>query len=328
MHWASNSTRAAYSGRTRTDVDGHDMDPVWFTKRPVGDVLPGDHGWLAYGTDEERDNVIGTFVRDALRTGEKVVYVTDRPPERLPGLSGPRTPLNLCTYTETGQLRVIPRSRACLDAHGRFDPERLVRTLNAEVEQAFDQEFRAVRWTTDYSWLLRERRSDLHQMLGCEHQVDDTVSPSTMAMAICQVDRRLCPPDQLAALRDKHEVLVEANPAFDDGVLKITPTFEPHGLRIEGELDAARHSVFTQQLSLLTRDRRRVHLDFARLGFLDLGTLNLLAEHAEQLNEHNALVLDNLPPEVENVIEMVGWNRLPGLARGSDGSFPGPEGVA
>ncbi|GAA1531119.1 hypothetical protein GCM10009678_11520 [Actinomadura kijaniata] len=309
------------------------MEPTWFDKRPVGEVRPGDHAWLAYGTPEERDRVIGAFVADALRTEEKVVYVTDAPPERLPGLTGPRTRLDLCTYTASGQLRVIPRSRACLDDGGRFDPQRMLETLNTEVERAFDEGFRAVRLTTDHSWLMREPgRSDLHRVLGCEHQVGDAVSPSTMAMAICQVDRRLCPPDQLAALRDTHEVLVEVNPEFDDGILRITRTFEPHGLRIEGELDAARHSVFAQQLSLVAHGRRRVHLDFSRLGFIDLGTLNLLAEHATGLDERDALVLDNLPPDVENVIEMVGWHRLPGLARGrsgaADGPIPGPEGVA
>ncbi|MBA8956209.1 hypothetical protein ACFQU9_18075 [Actinomadura namibiensis] len=55
-------------------------------------------------------------------------------------------------------------------------------------------------------------------------------------------------------------------------------------------------------------------------GRIDPGTLNLLAEHATRLAEHAtrlaeraALVLDSLPPDVENVIEKVGWRRLPGI---------------
>ncbi|WP_433463805.1 MEDS domain-containing protein [Spirillospora sp. CA-128828] len=302
------------------------METPWFAKRPVSAVRPGDHGWLAYSGPEERDRVIGPFVREGLETDEKVVYVTDSPPERLPGL-GPAHRIDVHAHIAAGRLRVISRRDACLDRSGAFQPAMMVDTLGHEVGTAFDQGFRAVRLTTDYSWLLNEAgRSDLGRMLGCEHQVGDAVSPSTMAMAICQIDRRACPPDQLNALRDTHEVLVEVNPEFDDGILKIVRTFEPDGLRVEGELDAARHTVFAEQLGQLRPGGGSVHLDLSRLGFIDLGGLHLLAKHATRLPAESSLVLDHLSPDVESVIEMVGWHRLPGLARGR--GLPQPEGIA
>ncbi|MUN37021.1 MEDS domain-containing protein [Actinomadura litoris] len=313
------------------------METPWFAKRPVSAVRPGDHAWLAYSGAAERDAVIGPFVREGLQTNEKVVYVTDLPPESLPGLTPAPRPgvragdpadadsqadlrAGLAAYTRTGQLRVIARRDACLDRDGGFEPAMMLDTLSREVEAAFGQGFRAVRLTTDHSWVLNgPEAAGLPRMLGCEHRVGDAVSPSTMAMAICQVDRRACPRDQLVALRDTHEVLVEVNPEFDDGILKIVRTFEPNGLRVEGELDAARHAVFAEKLAQVSTARRRVHLDFSRLGFIDLGGLGLLAQHATRLHADEALVLDHLPPDVENVIEMVGWHRLPGLTRGGDG---------
>ena len=318
MHWASNSPRAAYAEHVRDNLAGKAMETSWFAERPVGELRPGDHAWLAFGTREEREDVIDAFVQDALAgvEPEKVVYVTDAPPDDLPGVR-PRDGVDLRARTRSNQLRVIPREQACLDRHGRFDPDRMLDTLAREVEQADGQGFRAVRLTTDFSWLLTgPHRGDLERMLCCEHMFDETVSPSTMAMAICQVDRAACPPEQLAALRDTHEVLVEVNPQFNDGILKIVRTYDPPGLRVEGELDAARHQVFAQELALVTASRRRAHLDFSRLGFIDLAGLNLLALHATGLPGGGPLVLDNLPPDVENVIEMVGWHRLPGLARG------------
>ncbi|WP_131740391.1 MEDS domain-containing protein [Actinomadura roseirufa] len=304
------------------------METPWFAERPVSAVRPGDHGWLAYSGAEERDQVIGTFVREGLAHNEKVVYVTDAPPERVPGL-GPRRRADAETYARLGQLRLISREDACLDRHGAFEPERMLDILAAEVDAAFGEGFRAVRLTTDYTWLLNgPSRSDLGRMLGCEHRVGDAVSPSTMAMAVCQVHRRACPPHELAALRDTHEVLVEVNPEFDDGILKIVRTFEPNGLRVEGELDAARHAVFAEKLSQVSMDRRRVHLDFSRLGFIDLGGLHLLAQHATALPADETLVLDHLPADVENVIEMVGWHRLPGLTRGGGRALPETEGIA
>lgn len=328
MRWASENLHEAYAERIRTDLDGQAMETPWFAKRPVKDIRPGDHSWLAYSGPEERDSVIGPFVREGLETNEKVVYVTDAPAELLPGL-GPRHRVDVEALGRTGQLRIISRRDACLDRRGGFAPGKMLETIGREVDAAFGQGFRAARFTTDYSCLIGEPgRSGLAVMLGCEHGVGNAVSPSTMAMAICQIDRRACPPDELAALRDTHEVLVEVNPEFDDGILKISRTFEPNGLRVEGELDAARHQVFAEQLAQVCLARRRVHLDFADLGFIDLGGLNLLAQQATVLPADEALVLDHLPPDVENVIEMVGWHRLPGLERGRERAFPETEGIA
>lgn len=315
MRWASKRPEPAYAEQIRLTPDGQAMETPWFAKRPVSEVRPGDHGWLAYTGPEERDRVIGPFVREGLETDEKVLYVTDVQPEHLPGLH-PRHRIDVRARLRSRQLRVITRQDACLDRGGAFEPAKMADTIDREVGAAFDEGFRAVRLTTDYSWLLHEPGpSGLGRMLGCEHRVGDAVSPSTMAMAVCQIDRRACPSDQLIALRDTHEVLVEVNPEFDDGILKIVRTFEPDGLRVEGELDAARHSVFAEQLSQV-RPGGSVHLDLSRLGFIDLGGLHLLAKHATRLPADASLVLDHLSPNVASVIETVGWHRLPGLARG------------
>ena len=295
------------------------METTWFAKRPVSDVRPGDHAWLAYSGAEERDRVIGAFLDEGLDNNEKVVYVTDTPPERLPGM-GRRPRPEVEKLTGSGQLRVIPHEDACLDRGGVFSPERMLETFARETAPTFDEGFRAVRITTDYSWVLNAPgRRDLGRMLGCEHRFGQDVSPSTMAMAICQVARRACRDDELAALRDTHEVLVEVDPEFDDGVLRIVRTFDPHGLRVEGELDAARHTVFAEQLGRVARDRRGpVHLDFSRLDFLDLAGLNLLARQATAPGGARTLVLDAPAPHVESMIETVGWHRLPGIVRGRD----------
>jgi ABC-type transporter Mla MlaB component len=329
MRWASKTAPAAYAEQIRPEPDGQAMETPWFANRPVSAVRPGDHGWLAYSTPEERDRVIGPFLRDGLLTDEKVVYVTDLPAERLPGL-GPEAAsgIDVDEAVRAGKLLVISQRDACLDRSGAFAPAKMLDTVGREVDEAFDQGYRAVRFTTDHSGLPPEAGSDLGRMLGCEHRVGDTVSPSTMAMAICQIDRRACPPDQLNALRDTHEVLVEVNPEFDDGVLKIVRTFEPAGLRIEGELDAARHTVLAETLMQVGAQRGSVHLDLSQLGFIDLGGLNLLARHAVRLPADGSLVLDHLRPNVENLITTVGWHRLPGIARGAGRGLPETEDCA
>lgn len=286
---------------------------TWFAQRPVGEMRPGDHAWFAFANGEEHERVIAPFVFDGLRTDEKVVYVTDVARPEPPALLT-RRGVDLAPYTLAGQLRIISPQQGCM-SRGRFDPDRLMTTLDQEIAVAFDQGFRAVRITADMGWALREPGGS-DRVLGCEHEFEQVFSASTMTMAICQVDRRGCRPDELDALRNSHEVLVEVNPEFDDGILKITRTFEPHGLRLEGELDGARHTVFAEKLASVTTTRRRVHLDFSRLRFIDLGGLNLLARHAMGMPGGDGLVLENLPAEVESIIDMVGWHRLPGIYRG------------
>ncbi|MCW2912248.1 MAG: anti-sigma-factor antagonist [Actinomycetia bacterium] len=286
---------------------------TWFTERPVGGIRPGDHAWLPFATGEEQEHIVGTFVRDGLTTSEKVVYIGDGRPIELPGLRDLRR-LDPNRYAETGQLRVIAREQACM-TRGRLDPDQMLATFEREISIAFDEGYRAVRITTDLTWALCEPGgSDL--MLSYEAQFEAAVGPSTRAMAICQINRNSCAPDQLIELEHTHEVLVAADPEFDDGTLRMTKTFDPYGLRLEGELDWPRHTVFAETLVSVTGTKRRVHLDFAGIRFVDLGSLEVLAVHATRLPRDHDLVLDNLPPEIEGVIEMVGWHRFPGVSRG------------
>jgi anti-anti-sigma factor len=286
---------------------------TWLVERPVGDMRPGDHAWLAFSNHNEREHVIGTFVSDGLRTDEKIVYVTDANPGELPGMLTRR--IDPAPFTESGQLRLLPREHACLQ-RGHFAPDRMLHTLEREIDAAFDEGYRAVRITADMSWALCEPKGS-ELLLGCEGWFEAAVAPSTMAMAICQIDPRSCTPEQLTALRNSHEVLVKANPAFDDGILRITRTFEPHGLRLEGELDGARHAVFAETLSAVTAGGGQIHLDLTKLRFIDLGALNLLAGHAMRMPAGCVLVLDNMPPDVADIFDMVGWDRFPGVSHGN-----------
>jgi anti-anti-sigma regulatory factor len=280
-------------------------------ERSVGELQQGDHAAFSFANGEEREQVIGPFLHEGLRTSEKIIYVSDDQPRHLPGM---RNRIEAGRLAETGQLRVIPRRLACLTRE-RFDPDRMLAVIGQEISLTAEQGFRGVRVTSDMNWVLDEP-GGYGRLLACETRFEQAITPDAMIMAICQLNRNRCPPDQLSALNNTHEIRVTANPEFDDGVLRITRLHAPAGLRLKGELDTVRHTAIVTALSSITAVNTDIHLDFAQVRFLDLDTLRLLMTHAMHMPASNALVLDNLPPEVDSVIQTLGWHHFPGLSRG------------
>lgn len=282
----------------------------WYAVRSVGTLLPGDHAWLSYSCREEQEYVTGAFVRDGLVASDKVVCITDGDPRDVAGLRS-RYAIEPDRYLRTGQLAVLSPATACLTA-GVFDPGRMIASVDDVLADAESGRFRGVRVTTDMTWAMR-RRTDCDRVLDCEDRLDAAISPSTTAMAICQVDERSCTPGELAALKEKHEVLVGADPEFDDGVLAITRMFRPYGLRITGELDGARHHVFEEALRSVLERGGEVHLDLAGLRFVDLGALSLMAGAVTHAGAPCRLILDRPSPDVVDVVKLVGGLMLPWL---------------
>ena len=281
----------------------------WFAERSVGQLLPGDHAWFSYSSNEEQEHVVGAFVRDGLNSSEQVIYISDADPRDLPGLRS-RRDLDPAPFIRSRQLIVLPRVEACLTAGGVFDPGRMVASLEGVLARAEEERFRGVRITADMTWAMRERCGHA-RVLDCEAGVDAAIAPSTSAIAICQIDRRSCTLDELTALKETHEVLVGADPDFDDGVLSITRTFRPRGLRLKGELDGARHTVFFEALQAVTAQGGEVHLDLAGLRFVDLGALNMMAQTAMRMAERGRLLLDNPSPDVSQIVRLVASARMP-----------------
>lgn len=142
-------------------------------------------------------------------------------------------------------------------------------------------------------------------------------------LARCQFDGRVCGMDEAGALRDRQGPPVAADPEFDDSVLRITRMLEPYGLAVSGEIDAARHTAVTRALAALDglgeREPNEIHLDLTGLRFIDLGGLGLIAEHAVRHARRHTIVLDHVPTQLRTVMEIVGWQALPGLRIGEPG---------
>ncbi|WP_067483223.1 MEDS domain-containing protein [Actinomadura hibisca] len=280
------------------------MDPPWSVTRPVGELRPGDHGWLPYANGEEQRHVVGSFVGDGLAWGHKVIFLAG---EDVPAPAPPPGP-------DRGLLTVLPVDRA-RGPGGHVDARSVMEALAKEITRAEEQGHTTIRVTADMTWAVR-RPAGLEQLLRCERHIERAIGPSTSVAAICQFDRRRCGPGELAALAGTHAVRVLPDPEFADPVLEIVRTFQPCGLALRGELDAFRHRVLDEALAQLlpVSQGREVHLDLAELAFIDLGALNMLADLVR--TGRGPLVLDRMRPRLVAVVETVGWHRLPGLRLG------------
>jgi anti-anti-sigma regulatory factor len=279
------------------------METPWLVRRAVCDLRPGDHAWLAYATEDERRQVLGAFIRAGLASRDKVILLV-------------RTGLHATAPSAlTTRVTVLPFTTC-----GTVATERLLSELIGQIAEAERQGYQHIRIAADMSWAVR-LPGGLAALLDCERRIEAAVSPSTAAIAICHIDRRGCLPEVLAALREAHGVSVTADPMFVDGVLRIEPSFQPLGLILDGELDVSRHAVFGEALSAMLRRANGdpIHLDLARLEFIDLGALNMLAETAMHRAGSGPLVLDRISLQLRTVLEAVGWDMLPGLRLGNPG---------
>jgi ABC-type transporter Mla MlaB component len=284
---------------------------IRITAQPVGEIRPGDHAAFPFATPAEQAQVIGPFLEDGLAARQKVIYIGEAGHRRLPGLGGRP---DADRFVRSGQLRVIPSGAVCL-TQGHLDPDRMLAVICREITEAAEQGYPAVRLTADMSWALRQSGA-YPLMLACEARFAEAVAAEPAVMAICQLDRSRCSADQLRALTGTHRLRVTANPEFDDGVLRITRSHAPDGLRLAGELDTARQEPLLTALTSVGRATTDTHLDFAEVRFLDLGILSLLVTYALRISPGRRLILDDLPPDVAGLIQTLGWRHLPGLARG------------
>lgn len=113
--------------------------------------------------------------------------------------------------------------------------------------------------------------------------------------------------------------------AYDDGVLRITRTGTPPGLALAGEIDESTYSPLVANLDELTQGRQEVHLDLAGIVYCDLAGLRAIVRLADPRDGHLAarrVVLHNVPAQLQAVLEVIGWDSVPGLTLDRQGAWP------
>ncbi|MBB4891099.1 anti-anti-sigma regulatory factor [Streptomyces olivoverticillatus] len=281
----------------------------------VGDLQPGDHACLLFGSDEERASILRDFVLGGLDAEDKILYLSaeEDPP-------GPAALLDRCRLTSVpgglaGRVEVV-RLAEFLSRRGDLEPAALMRWLRGAAQRSREEGYRALRVAGDLGAALRDEH-DVRTLLRYETLLAEEFSAG-QALAVCQYDIRRCEPAALDAFASAHARSVEADPLVRTADLVVVRTYRPQGLRIEGVIDTDSQRHLRDALRSVAAVRGDVRLEMSRVEFLDLGGLRLLMTFARaRAARHCTVELVGLLPHLSQVITLIGWDRTPGLRLGA-----------
>jgi anti-anti-sigma regulatory factor len=100
---------------------------------------------------------------------------------------------------------------------------------------------------------------------------------------------------------------------YADKQLVVSRTTSPDGLSFAGEIDASNSHAVGTAISSAPLSDRDIHVEVAGLIFCDISGIRAFVSAAEALPNGRRLLLHGMPAQLETVIKVVGWNRMPSL---------------
>ncbi|MFD0688380.1 MEDS domain-containing protein [Actinomadura fibrosa] len=302
--------------------------------KAVGSMQLGDHLCLFFDNDEERRSIMAAYVRDGVRAGQKIIYISDAVTatevldwllgaERDAPVAGPdgpggpgdaADPVDLAAAMEEGHF-VVRTAEETFLASGRFDPQGSLDLMATEIDLALVQGYSGVRIAGEARFSLRrwpgtEQHGDFERMLDEMFMTNDL-----KAMAICQFDRRWFDAERLAELEACHMGHVGADAYYDDGSLRITPIFSPPGVALAGVIDESTRPAAEKVLESVATRTNLLCLDVGGVTDCDADGLRLLTRaDGPERGPNRGLLLRGVAPRLGERIESAGLARASGLA--------------
>jgi anti-anti-sigma regulatory factor len=269
--------------------------------RQVRKVRLGDHLCLPFSSDDEQREVLTTYILDGLARGERIIYYAGRtsPAEIGSWLAG--AGVDIGRVVDEGRLKIR-----------RFEPDVVITTLGVEVRRTRDAGYPGLRISSEMTSDLRPV-ADEQALIEYESRLARVFDSGELA-AICQYDRRLFDQAAVTGMIASHPRVVQIDPLHDDHRLRITPTFDPRGLRVAGAVDLTTSGALASTLRLAANwPGQDLHIDLSELEFIDVAGVRAIVRAAAVLGPGRHLVVEHLAPSLRRVFGIIGWDRAPGL---------------
>jgi ABC-type transporter Mla MlaB component len=126
------------------------------------------------------------------------------------------------------------------------------------------------------------------------------------AVGLCQYDTRLFDPAACTAVGGAHTAVAQ-----DDCTLPlatITPSRDPWGLRVDGELDVSNAAALGRALRARAAAGGSLAIDMANVGFVDLEAALVLYGVATELAAGEELRVRRAPSTLRRLVQIMGWD--------------------
>ena len=100
---------------------------------------------------------------------------------------------------------------------------------------------------------------------------------------------------------------------YADKQLVVSHTSSPSGIAFAGEIDASNSDAVGSAIGAAMAAGKDMHVDVTHLLFCDISGIRAFVAAAEAMPAGHRLLLHGMPPLLETVIRVVGWNQLPTL---------------
>jgi hypothetical protein len=242
-------------------------------------LAPGDHACLTFSDEDERLDIVAAFVRDGLSAGHRVLCYTDSySPAALSGRLTERGVAAEPAATK-GQLSLEP-AQVWL-AGGGFRPVEVLDALGGEIDRARRDGYAGLRVSADMGWAAQPV-AGAERLVAFERDASRLFAQAQVT-AICQYDRQQFDAVTLASTTAAHSCAVAATVYHEDPVLRICRQHSPAGIRVAGEIDHTYLNVLREALAESVRLDRHVHVNLARVRFIDAATAGALVQVAATL---------------------------------------------
>lgn len=270
----------------------------------VAGILPGDHACASFGSDQEHRALVGRYARQALRRGERLLYVAHATDEATVRGHLEAEQIDVDAAVALGQIEIRRDVHA---GGGAVDPEAIVAALQADVRDAQRDGYSALCVTTEMSWAL-EHPAELDAIERYERAVSRVFGAAHVA-AVCQYDRRLFAPDVLERLTAAHDFQIRTGPTLTTAARRrLTISEHDDGvLALSGALDVDSAAYLVARLAEFERSGDVV-LATSGLGFADITGCRALMQAAADLGERGRLVLPEPSEPLVRVLELCGWS--------------------
>ena len=267
----------------------------------VAGIVPGDHVCASFGSDAEHEAIVGRYARQALRRGERFVYLADSSAEATVRTFLEREGIDADAGMALGQIE-IRRARGDGD---RVDPDALIAAVQADRDAALREGFSGLCVAAEMSWALAEP-GELDAVARYEREVGCVFADSDVA-GLCQYDRRLFAPEVLGRLVATHDFQICTDARLTTTAWRrLTISEQEDGvIALSGALDIDCSAYLAARLAEFDEDDDLVVLT-SGLGFADISGSRALVQAAT--DRGHKLVLPDAAEPLVRVLELCGWS--------------------